>query len=185
MEEFASFLEVQTLTAGHLVFVGDFNYHVDDTSDYKTCQFIHLLDTFSLVQHISEPTHMSGHTLDLIITRSCESTVSDIIVYPYGIISDHSAINMKLQIIKPRLSKKVVIYRKTRSIDIQSFRQDVSLCGVVQSPSEDLHVLADDFHSDLWEILDKHAPQKQNIITIRPNTKWFNDNILHEKYVKS
>ncbi len=123
MEEFASFLEVQTLTAGHLVLVGDFNCQVDNTNDYKACQFIHLLDSFSLVQHISEPTHMSGHTLDLIITRSYESTVSDIIVYPYGIISDHSAISMKLQIIKPRLSKKVVTYRKTISIDIQSSRK--------------------------------------------------------------
>ncbi len=51
---------------------------------------------------------------------------------------------MKLQIIKPRLSTKVVAYRKTRSIDIQSFRKDVSLCGVVQSPIDDLHVLAED-----------------------------------------
>ncbi len=118
-------------SAGHFVLVGDFNYHLNNTNDYKACQFIHLLDTFNLVQHISEPTHMSGHTLALIITRSCESTVSDIIVYPYGIIADHSAISMNLQIIKPRLSKKVVTYRKTRSIDIQSFRKDVFLCGVV------------------------------------------------------
>ena len=44
--------------------LGDFNSHVDDTSDYKACQFIHLFDTFSLVQQISEHTHMSGHTLD-------------------------------------------------------------------------------------------------------------------------
>ncbi len=33
MEEFASFLEVQNLTEGHLVLVGDFNYHVDDKND--------------------------------------------------------------------------------------------------------------------------------------------------------
>ncbi len=35
-------------------------------------------------------------------------------------------------------------------------------------------------HLDMREIHDKHATQKQNIITIRPNREWFNDDILHK-----
>ncbi len=56
---------------------------------------------------------------------------------------------------------------------------------MVQSRSDDSHVLTEDFYLDMREIPDKHAPQKQNTITIRPNTEWFNDNILYEKHVKS
>ena len=34
-----------------------------------------LLETFSLTQHVFGPTHLSGHTLDLIITRSSDDVV--------------------------------------------------------------------------------------------------------------
>ena len=34
-----------------------------------------LLETFSLSQHVSGPTHLSGHTLDSIITRSSDDIV--------------------------------------------------------------------------------------------------------------
>ena len=91
---------------------------------------------------------------------------------------------MKLEITKPITAREVITYRKTRSINIDSFREDVSQCGVVQSASEDLCQLVKDFDSDLRCILDQHAPLKQNMVTIRPNTGWYNDDIRREKHVK-
>ncbi len=91
----------------------------------------------------------------------CLQLACEIIVYPYGIISDRSKMKTKLQIVNARLSKKAVTNRKTRSIDIHSFRQNVSFYGVLQSLSDALHVLTENFHSDLWEYFDKDAPHKQ------------------------
>ena len=34
------------------------------TSVTDTKKFMYLLETFSLSQHVSRPTHLSGHTLD-------------------------------------------------------------------------------------------------------------------------
>ena len=45
-------------------------------------------------------THRAGHTLDLIITRSSESTVTHVFVSDPG-LSDHSAVRCHLQISKP------------------------------------------------------------------------------------
>ena len=43
--------------------------------DSDTKEFMDLLETFSLSKHVSGPTHLSGHTLDLIITRSSDDIV--------------------------------------------------------------------------------------------------------------
>ena len=46
-----------------LVISGDFNLHLHDLRDSDTKEFMDLLETFSLSQHVSGPTHLSGHTL--------------------------------------------------------------------------------------------------------------------------
>ena len=45
---------------------GDCDVHVDDLNDIMAPRFIDLLDTVGLEQHVVGPTHVHGHTLDLI-----------------------------------------------------------------------------------------------------------------------
>ena len=52
-----------------LVIAGDFNLHTDDPENADTRRFFELLETFGFVQHVNFPTDVSGHWLDLIITR--------------------------------------------------------------------------------------------------------------------
>ncbi len=52
-----------------VIICGDFNIHVNKPDDPNTKKFKDILDQFDLVQHINEPTHNLGNTLDLIITR--------------------------------------------------------------------------------------------------------------------
>lgn len=51
-----------------LLVTGDFSFHLDDSSDADAREFMELMDTFGLLQHITTPTHVSGHKLDLIIS---------------------------------------------------------------------------------------------------------------------
>ena len=53
-----------------LLITGDFNFHVDCPTEADAKKFADLMNTFGLIQHVHVPTHSSGHTLDLIITRS-------------------------------------------------------------------------------------------------------------------
>ena len=67
--EFAQFLDSAVHCTDHLVISGDFNIHMDVPDDPDAIKLRELLETTGLVQHVTVPTHISMHTLDLIITR--------------------------------------------------------------------------------------------------------------------
>ena len=48
-----------------LFYVHFFNFHLDDPSDADARKFMELMDKFGLLQHITTPTHVSGHIFDL------------------------------------------------------------------------------------------------------------------------
>ena len=68
--EFSQVLKNVVMCPEVLVICGDFNLHLDDLLDSDSKKFMDLQETFSLSQHVSRPTHQSGHTLDVIITHS-------------------------------------------------------------------------------------------------------------------
>ena len=68
--EFESLLEFHISSKVDLMFVRDFNIHVDNLNDSNSLYFLKLLNTFNLCQHVSLPTYNSGHILDLIITNA-------------------------------------------------------------------------------------------------------------------
>ena len=77
--DFEFLLEFQISSEVDLIIVGDFNIHVDELNDSNARHFLKLLNTFNLCQHVSIPTHNSGHILDLIITNAS----SNLIICPY------------------------------------------------------------------------------------------------------
>ena len=68
MNEFSSLLKLYIIKTGSFLIAGDFNFHVDDTSDDVAANFLGLLESFDLRQHIHSYTHWAGHTLDLVIS---------------------------------------------------------------------------------------------------------------------
>ena len=46
--------------------LGDFNIHVDSSSCSLAAEFLSVLDCFDITQHVVGPTHVKGHTLDLV-----------------------------------------------------------------------------------------------------------------------
>ena len=92
------------------VFCGDFNLHVDimfpTVSEFKS-----VIDSCCLSQYIDFPTHLHGHTLDLLMAPSEFSEISD--VKGSGFISDHKIISCVVDF--PSLDtpiQKVVTFRQ-------------------------------------------------------------------------
>lgn len=107
LEEFSKLSEYITGNQRHkrLLIVGDFNIHVDNSNDTTKC--VDLLDSFNLVQHVSEKTYANEHTLDLVISNAMDHFVNDVkITDPF--ISDNLAFHSNLHLEKPRFVKKVV-----------------------------------------------------------------------------
>ena len=58
-----------------LILSGDFNFHMDVTSYVDARVFSDLPTSMGLKQHVTVPTHISGHTLDLLITREYDPVI--------------------------------------------------------------------------------------------------------------
>ena len=144
LDEFISFLEKLITTTDPLVIVGDFNFHLDNQCDRAAALFQELLDAFSLVQHIHEPTHRKGHTLDLIITRIDDKSVKNVRISD-PLISDHAAVFCEISSLKkPSFQRKQILHRKLRSIDSDRFIQDIEDSALMnRDGSNDVSMLAD------------------------------------------
>ena len=74
-EEFSNYLESAIITPNKLLIGGDFNILVNDQSDATAKAFLDLLKNYYLINHVWQPTHVAGLTLDLIITMRFHLTV--------------------------------------------------------------------------------------------------------------
>ena len=63
-------LESIIITPNKLFIGRDFNIHVNDESDVIAKAFLYLLQNYYLMNHVWQPTHVAGNTLDLTITRN-------------------------------------------------------------------------------------------------------------------
>src|SRR6218665_544200 len=88
LQEFTTLLSIAATTPHEFILTGDFNIHVDDPSDSFACEFLTLLSSTNLTQHVNPPTHYKDHTLDLVITSSL-SNLSPGISFSFGRPPDH------------------------------------------------------------------------------------------------
>ena len=181
LEEFSIFLEYLVLLPADVLIMGDFNFHVDDAMDQDAKEFLTLLDTFNLSQHIVEPTHKYGHTLDLMISKQGASLIKNVNVFlPW--ISDHSVVQANIMTTKPRFLKKNVTFRKWKHMDMDKYRHDLANAHFeLDNPVTDA-VLC--YNKILQDLSDKHAPIKSRCSIIRPHVEWFTPELLIEKREK-
>ena len=134
-------------------------------------------------QHVWVPTHRSGNTLDLVITRNDESTARDFYVFD-PVISDHYVISCSLALPKKAFERKEVNHRKLKSIVLQELRDDISdspLISTVDEAGHDLESMLTLYNTSLIGLLEKHAPLITRNITIRPSAPWYTEDIREEK----
>jgi len=113
IDEFTVYLDQHATSTGNLLIVGDFNIHLNNKSDNKAITFSTLLNTMNLTQHVSAPTHDKGHTLDLIISRTVESTVERVDHHP-ATFSDHTPITFLVNAEKPHNQPKTISFRNIK-----------------------------------------------------------------------
>ena len=162
-EEFSRLLgQIAAEPSGCLLITGDFNFHMDDPDNANAKRFADLLESYDLKQHVNCGTHTSGHTLDLVITRSDDSLIKDTKVKD-PVISDHLAIHCVLSIQKPQFRKKLINVRKLHSLNMDSFCKDIMDSPLLQDQATDLDMMVDQYDRVLRQLLDQHAPKKKRL----------------------
>ena len=105
-DQFQSLLEDIHHTTDDLVIIGDFNFHLETAcSNSKT--FHSLIDSFDLTQKVNFPTHIHGHTLDQVLTKSNNDHISN--VHTTGAFSDHFSISFTLNLPTPTTQTKATV----------------------------------------------------------------------------
>ena len=175
-DEFSDYLESIILSSEPLLITGDFNIHVNVVGDPHKLKLLELLETMGLQQHVITPTHESGNTLDLIITRQCEDLVKETPQSDYH-ISDHWSVICRLNLDKPRITKKTVTFRRIKDIDLRALSDEISSSDLCTNTPDTLSDLVTCYNSTLASSLDRHAPLITKTIPARPLVPWFNDDI--------
>ena len=176
------FIEVQE----ELLIVGDFNIHVDTVNSLSD-SFTNILDANGLKQHVDQPTHRKGHTLDLVITRDTSGLLRSppvISISGVGDLTgasscDHYAVWCYLNIARPKTISKTVTYRSLRKIPIHDYRADI--LRVVECNSETAGALVEQYNGKLQALTDKYAPPQNKTITLRPHAPWYTEALRREK----
>ena len=177
-DEFYTLVEFLSSTNSSII-CGDFNIHIDKTSR-NSVNFLNILDSCNITQHVHSATHVHGHTLDLILT-SDSSLVSNVVVSDY--ISDHAMIKCKIKTPTTANSQaNRVTYRRYHKINMDTLLNDLSNCSFVACPGDTAKKLYDQYTNDLSNLLDKHAPKVTRCLAKEP-AKWLSDTYKNAKSI--
>jgi len=176
LDEFPAYLESVVMSPEPLLITGDFNIHVDVPNDKDAARFLELLTSMGLEQHVDKPTHISGHTLDLIITRCSNSLLFAKPIADY-LFSDHTTVLCDLESGKPPPRARQVSNRKVKDIDREKLQVVLLLSELCQNIRDTLDELVNSYNTTLAQALDRHAPLRTKVIRSRPLVPWFNEEI--------
>lgn len=177
-----------------ILIVGDFNI----PSQAPNTDFSSTLVSHSLRQHVTFPTHRQGNTLDLIITRSTSTLISDI--SPICGVCDHDVVIFSVNLTSRSYICNTITTRRLKSIDHNSFGKDllnvvtipictmfnaISMANADGLPSDVPTRISSDaasvFNAKLRLVLDNHAPLFNKRIKNRQPVPWWSPEIASSR----
>ena len=169
----------KSMHSGNLYIVGDFNLHVNKSTDKVATRFVQIMDSMDLIQRVKKPTHIKGNTLDLMFHRTNDNLVTDVNIECNHTMSDHYSVIFSLNLDKPKRERKIIEYRNTKNINIELFVMDLEKWDLTQNITNAVTVeyKMKIFNDTLLTTLNAHAPIKTKLVTIRPNTEWYTTEI--------
>ena len=179
IEEFNSFMEAAALSPHENIILGDVNIQLDSQNCW-TENFNTVLLDFDFIQHVSAPTHIQGHILDVLCTS--KSLTSSVHHYVKDGISDHLAVFFTTTFpVKNSCRVKRLKIRKLRKINKTEFMSDIVNSELIQAPYKTASLLSHQYFHTLRNILDKHAPVHECKTPQHVNKGFINSEILAAK----
>jgi hypothetical protein len=191
--EWPIFLAKYATVDKNTIILGDLNFHLDLPDNRETKKFNSCLDACGMRQLVSEPTHVAGHTLDVVIIRDNDNIVSNIEIQDPGLSDsfgktsrDHLAVIFEAKASKPPPIRKSVSYRKLSSINVDSFKQDIRNTAFfnTQPISSNIDDFVGEYSKQLTMLVDKHAPLRTKTIVLRPSCPWYTEQLHDLKHQK-
>ena len=181
IEEFTSFLENIAIGGDPILITGDFNIHMDMPSETYTKKLEELCTAFGLDQHVAFPTHIKGHTVDLVLSRQ-EDKLKLCDVKKGDLISDHYTVVCNLSLPSAKPAKRRITYRNIKSLNIDQFRSDIKQLPLYENfMNLTLDELIDAYQTQLSALFDTHAPVITRTTSADKRDPWINQEIFDSK----
>ena len=170
LDEIVTLFEMLVTTKENFILAGDVNIHMDVDDVTYTNKFKDILDMFNMIQHVDFPTHIQGHTLDVIVTFQDGPLIKNIISNEYD-VSHHFLVDFDASIDLEKREENEIMYRKIKNIDPEVFKRDITEKILLTEGSFGDNV--NHYNRNMRKIIDKHAPLKSRKIKSVPEAPWF------------
>ena len=171
IEEFEELLEKFTVLSEDFVIAGDVNLHME-TDECSARKFKEVLNLFDLKQHVTEPTHIMGHTIDVVISPNRESYINNIVLRKIE-ISHHFLIEFDVRVSASTNLTKTITYRPWKNVDHTLFSQEIKEALINSPETSDMSEKVTNYNMVLREKADKFAPCLTKVIKVKPLAPWF------------
>ncbi|XP_049889964.1 uncharacterized protein LOC126383485 isoform X1 [Epinephelus moara] len=170
LNDFVQFLTHLSTLSPNILLLGDFNIHMDNTSNALTRNFTSCIDSFGLHQLINFPTHLKGHTLDLICCSGLSPVDCKAISLPF---SDHMLVSFNANLALSKINlPRTISFRNIKDINL-----DILSSGISSFPNADSFSTPDElvlhYNNSLHNLLDYLAPLKTRSVTFTRSSPWF------------
>ena len=163
LDEFTEWLPDHLVKYKNVMIVGDINFHLNSINDPDATTPKDTLDTLGL-KIPNFATHRHGNTPGTLATEIA-SSLNRITCQPRPFLSDHCSIECTTNIRKEDITRKMVLFRKTRDIDAQKLGDDVMDQLEMDNDCYDIDVLVHNLETTLQDTLETHAPPTTKSIT--------------------
>ena len=153
----------------------DFNIHTDKPEHPDTVIFNDFPESFDLIAFTTFPTHISKHTLDLVITSSHRLIKS---IGHGHFLSDYCFVDITLHVSRTEPLKMPIKFCKVKNINSALFHMDLRDC--LENQPEQLDDQVQQYNTKPCEVLDNHAPIIEKKIRDSHHQPWFSDRIKRE-----
>ena len=178
-----------------ITIVGDLNFHLDDPTNSYAKKFNASLKSYSFKQLIKQPTYTSGHTLDILITKSESFAIdSSVDVFDLGVSDNdgnfiqnyHYGLSWSFAYAKPKPKIRTVTCRNLKRINGEALRNDLANYCLEENilKSGDVDRMVEVLSISLQQLIDKHAPLQTRQAIDRSNSPWYTEELQSMKQRK-
>ena len=155
--------------------------HMEDPTNLNASILQDSVNAFNLTQHVKIPTHIKGHTLEVIITTNSTgfNNVGEIIPGPY--ISDHRLLILETTINKIEPPKITTKGRKSAKNINNIFKEKFNDKGILKSTTLDEAI--NHFTKEVLKALDNIAPLKKVKTTNRKPKPWYDEDLKQKRII--
>uniref|UniRef100_A0A8C6LBK5 Reverse transcriptase domain-containing protein n=1 Tax=Nothobranchius furzeri TaxID=105023 RepID=A0A8C6LBK5_NOTFU len=177
LNDFSSLLTQLTTLSPNVILLGDINIHMDNLNLPLTRDFSSCLNSFDFQTYSNFPTHIKGHSLDLICCSGL--TPSNCSANDVN-ISDHFFLSFNIPLCSLRTKPiRHISFRNIKNINPDTLSSIINTISIPSSASPD-HLVSH-YNSTLHNILDSLAPVKTLSVSFTNSAPWFTPELRQMK----